>query len=51
MLIAAQVAFAFGLWVTNASVMSWRGLVAYLVFGWLAYAAVARRLHDFGRSA
>ena len=50
MLVAAQIAFAAGLWVTNASLMGWRGLVAYLVFGWLAYAAVSKRLHDFGRS-
>ena len=50
MLIAAQVAFVVGLWVSNASLMGWRGVVAYLVFGWLAYAAVSKRLHDFGRS-
>jgi uncharacterized membrane protein YhaH (DUF805 family) len=50
MLVAAQIAFAAGLWVTNASLMGWRGLVAYLVFAWLAYAAVSKRLHDLGRS-
>ena len=51
MLVAAQVAFAAGLWVTNASLIGWRGLVAYLVFGWLAYATLSKRLHDFGRSS
>jgi len=50
MLVAAQAAFAAGLWVTNASLMGWRGLVAYLVFAWLAYAAVSKRLHHFGRN-
>ena len=49
-LIAAQLAFALGLWVTNASFMGWRGLVANLVFGWLTCAAIAKRLHDIGRS-
>jgi len=51
MLIAAQVAFALGLWVTNASFMGWRGVVANLVLGWLACAAIAKRLHDLGRSS
>ena len=49
-LLAAQLAFALGLWVMNASFMGWRGLVANLVFGWLAYAAISKRLHDLGRS-
>jgi uncharacterized membrane protein YhaH (DUF805 family) len=50
MLVAAQLAFALGLWVTNASFVGWRGVVAYLVLGWLACAAISRRLHDLGRS-
>jgi uncharacterized membrane protein YhaH (DUF805 family) len=50
MLTAAQLAFALGLWVSNASFMGWRGVVANLVFGWLACAAISKRLHDLGRS-
>jgi uncharacterized membrane protein YhaH (DUF805 family) len=50
-LIAAQAAFALGLWVTNASFMGWRGAVANVVFGWLGYCAICKRLHDLGRSA
>ena len=51
MVVAAQVAFALGLWVANASFMGWRGVVANLVLGWLAWAAIAKRLHDLGRSS
>ena len=51
MVVAAQVAFALGLWATNASFMGWRGVVANLVLGWLAWAAIAKRLHDLGRSS
>jgi uncharacterized membrane protein YhaH (DUF805 family) len=50
MLLAAQLAFALGLWITNASFVGWRGGIANLVFGWLAIAAISRRLHDLGRS-
>ena len=50
-LVAAQLAFALGLWVTNAGYMGWRGLVANVVFVWLGYAAISKRLHDLGRSA
>jgi len=50
MLVAAQVAFALGLWVANASFAGWRGVVANLVLGWLACAAISKRLHDLGRS-
>lgn len=50
-LLAGQVAFVLGLWVTNASFMGWRGLVANAVFVWLGYAAISKRLHDLGRSA
>ena len=50
MVVAAQVAFVLGLWVTNASFMGWRGVVANLVLGWFAWAAIAKRLHDLGRS-
>src|SRR5262245_34643954 len=51
MVVAAQIAFALGLWVTNASVLGWRGIVANLVLGWLAWAAIAKRLHDLGCSS
>jgi uncharacterized membrane protein YhaH (DUF805 family) len=50
MLVAAQLAFALGLWVANASFAGWRGVVANLVLGWLACAAISKRLHDLGRS-
>ena len=50
MVVAAQVAFALGLWATNASFMGWRGVVANLAFGWLTCAAISKRLHDLGRS-
>ena len=50
-LVAAQLAFALGLWVTHAPFMGWRGIVANVVFCWLAYAAISKRLHDLGRSA
>ena len=50
-LLAAQLAFALGLWVMNASFLGWRGVVANLAFGWLACAAISKRLHDLGRSA
>lgn len=50
-LIAAQGAFALGLWLMQASFVGWRGLVANLFFGWLAYAAISKRLHDLGRSS
>ena len=50
-LVAAQVAFGAGLWVTSASFLGWRGLVANALFVWLGYAAIAKRLHDLGRSA
>jgi uncharacterized membrane protein YhaH (DUF805 family) len=49
-LIAAQAAFALGLWLMQAPFVGWRGIVANLVFGWLAYAAISKRLHDLGRS-
>jgi len=49
-LLAAQLAFALGLWVMDASFMGWRGVVANLAFGWLACAAISKRLHDLGRS-
>src|SRR5262245_45054936 len=50
MLLAAQLAYGLGLWATNASFMGWRGVVANVVFGWLACAAICKRLHDLGRS-
>jgi uncharacterized membrane protein YhaH (DUF805 family) len=50
-LVAAQVSFALGLWVSNASTLGWRGLVGNLFFGWLGYAAVCRRLHDLGHGS
>ena len=49
-LIAAQLAFALGLWVTDASFMGWRGVVANLAFGWLGFSATSKRLHDLGHS-
>jgi uncharacterized membrane protein YhaH (DUF805 family) len=49
-LIAGQLAFVLGLWVTSASFLGWRGFLANLVFGWLAYAAISKRLHDLGHS-
>lgn len=50
-LVAAQIAFGLGLWVTHASILGWRGLIANAVFCWLGYAAISKRLHDLGRSA
>jgi uncharacterized membrane protein YhaH (DUF805 family) len=50
-LIGAQAAFALGLLVTNASFVGWRGAVANVLFAWLAYAAISKRLHDLGRSS
>ena len=50
-LIAGQFAFALGLWITNASFLGWRGFLANLVFGWLGYAAISKRLHDLGHSS
>ncbi len=50
-LIAGQLAFALGLWATNASFLGWRGFLANLAFGWLAYAAICKRLHDLGHSS
>jgi uncharacterized membrane protein YhaH (DUF805 family) len=50
-LIAGQLAFALGLWITNASFLGWRGFLANLVFGWLGYAAISKRLHDLGHSS
>jgi uncharacterized membrane protein YhaH (DUF805 family) len=49
-LVAAQVSFALGLWVSSASVLGWRGFLGNLVFGWLGYAAISRRVHDLGHS-
>jgi uncharacterized membrane protein YhaH (DUF805 family) len=49
-LLAGQLAFALGLWLMNASFLGWRGFLANLVFGWLAYAAISKRLHDLGHS-
>jgi uncharacterized membrane protein YhaH (DUF805 family) len=50
-LIAGQIAFALGLWIMNASFLGWRGFLANLVFGWLGYAAISKRLHDLGHSS
>lgn len=50
-LVAAQLAFAFGVWLTNSSFLGWRGVLANLVFGWLGFAAISRRLHDVGHSS
>jgi uncharacterized membrane protein YhaH (DUF805 family) len=50
-LMAAQFAFAAGLWVTNASFMGWRGLAANAVFIWLGYCAISKRLHDLGHGS
>jgi uncharacterized membrane protein YhaH (DUF805 family) len=50
-LIGAQLAFALGLWLTGASLLGWRGLVANAVFAWLGYAAICKRLHDLGHGA
>jgi uncharacterized membrane protein YhaH (DUF805 family) len=47
-LMGAQLAFAFGLWITGASLMGWRGFVANVVFAWLGYCAISKRLHDLG---
>lgn len=49
-LVAGQLAFALGLWATGADFLGWRGFLANLVFGWLAYAAISKRLHDLGHS-
>ena len=47
-LIAGQLAFVLGLWIMNASVLGWRGFLANLVFGWLGYAAISKRLQGTG---
>ena len=47
-LLGAQLGFAFGLWLTGADFLGWRGAVANTVFAWLGYAAISKRLHDLG---